>query len=127
MRTSRRNPGIVNKWLTQKHLMAFAAVLVLVLAAKTPDFSVSRGGSSRLLLPGDPLPTVDYATVFAAPEPIRRITTALVMPIEAAAERLRPFAERIFPSSFWAEAKPPASHAPYTVRDTALKMVREKL
>lgn len=112
--------------IVQRFLIASCAVGFVLVALEWPQGLLgSRRDAYRQLLPGKPLPSAELGNLFATPAPVRRVTDALVEPIEEAAQRLRPYARMIFPA-LWEEPKP-TTPQPYSVRDTALKVVRETL
>lgn len=113
----------VTKHMTVKYLIATLAVVLVVLAVKAPARSLMASRSGAIPLPGDPIPSLGYP---AMPEPMQRMTSALAVPLEAAVERLRPLTSRLFPS-LWEKPESAAPAEPYSVRDTALRLVRESL
>ncbi len=109
--------------MSVKYLIATLAVVLVVLAVKAPARSLMVSRSGAIPLPGDPLPALGYPEM---PEPMLRMTSALAVPLEAAVASLRPLTDRLFPS-LWEKPETSAQSEPYSVRDTALRLVRESL
>jgi hypothetical protein len=113
--------------LPVRYHLTLATVGALLIAA----FVVGRvsevgHGQRRYPLPGEPMPKVDYGRLISPPPAVQEVTKAIVTPLVAASQSLRPLTEYLFPT-YWDDPKAPASEAPYAVRDSALRMVRESL
>lgn len=102
--------------------LTITAIVAAVVAAGLLYSRMDSGGlfarEKQLprLLPGSPLPST----------PVVRVSEALTTPLEAVVARLQPLTRAMFPS-FWdtpAKEQPPAN---YTVRDSALRVVKGTL
>lgn len=112
----------MNKRPIMRYAAAIAALCALVMAARVSYTASGRHDGLSRVLPGAPLPDMYYS-----PVPVQKVSEVFATPFEAAAERLRPIARAIFPSLWDADPAPPAEDSAYTVRDTAMRVVKESL
>lgn len=108
------------------HLTLAAVGALLIVAFVVGRVTEPTPRQKRYPLPGEPMPTLDYGRLVSPPPAVQQVTRALVTPLVAASNTLRPFTQYLFPS-YWDDPKAPASEAPYAVRDSALQVVRESL
>jgi hypothetical protein len=114
-------------WPSRKRILAISFVSMLLLATFGSENLLSKSRStSRYPLPGEPMPQLDYSGLFSPPAPVVQVTNALMTPLEAAVERLRPLGHLLFPA-LWDEPKPATGENAYAVRDNALRVVRSAL
>ena len=109
------------------HITLATMGALLIVAFVVGRVSDPDQGQRRYLLPGEPLPKVDYGRLVSPPPAVQKVTEAIVGPLVAASNRLRPITQYLFPAYWDDDPKAPASEAPYAVRDSALQLVREAL
>ena len=116
----------MNKRPVIRYAAAIAALCAFVMAVRVSYTTAERREGLARVLPGAPLPEMDYSGLFGAPAPVQKVSEALATPLQAAAKSLRPLAQAFFPS-FWDAPTPQGADTAYSVRDTALRVVKESL